>query len=307
MEWILSQYKTQLGFNHKIKTHMKKGLLLVSVVVLAGFSASAQLTTRDNNAANVRLDARPVAGDAALQFNIPIVGRSENDGNDAGLFNGNLLGAGDVLTFKYYNTDDVAYRLGIRLFADNIKTKGTAADSSALTPLFQGDVKENRKHTINREYIIAPGIEKHFSNSNFFDVYVGGDALIGLGRDRTVDEEDYVNGDKNYVTRTTGTTIFGLGGFVGINAFVAQLPVSVGIEYGLSGKAIFGGKTKVEVEQTVGNTSNSGEWFEQDFDGLGNADSNRYSDLSRKQWNMDTNHNVRLNICFYFTRNGSAR
>jgi len=286
---------------------MKKRLLLVSMVAVAGLSASAQLTTRDNNAANVRLDARPVAGDAALQFNIPIVGRSNNDGNDAGLFNGNLLGAGDILTFKYYNTDDIAYRLGVRLTADNSKTKGTAADSSALTPLFQSDVKENRKQSISREYIIAPGIEKHFSNTNFFDVYVGGDALIGLGRDRIVNEEDFVNGDKNYETRTTGTTIFGLGGFVGINAFVAQLPVSVGVEYGLSGKAIFGGKTKVEVEQTIGSTSNSGEWFEQDSDGLGNGDSNRYSDLSRRQWNMDTNHNVRLNICFYFTRNGSAR
>jgi hypothetical protein len=279
---------------------MKKGLLFVALVAVACGSASAQLSTRDNNATNVRLGARPVAGDAALCFNIPIVARSENDGNDAGLYNGNLLGAGDVLTFKYYHTDDVAYRAGIRLFADNSTTKGTAADSTALTPITEGDVKENVKRTVNREYVLAGGLEKHFNATNVFDVYVGGDVLLGLGKDKTVDQEDYVGGDKNYMTMTTGTTIFGLGGVVGFNVFVAQLPVSVGLEYGLSGKWIFGGKTHVEVEQTVGSTSNTGDWYEQDVDGLGASDSNRYSKLSRRDFNMDTNHNVRLNIHIYF-------
>ncbi len=279
---------------------MKKGLLFVALVTVACGTASAQLTTRDNNATNVRLGARPVAGDAALCFNIPIVGRSENDGNDAGLYNGNLFGAGDVLTFKYYNTDDVAYRAGIRLKADNIVTKGTAADSTALTPQFEGDVSENIKRTVSREYVLAPGIEKHFNATNIFDVYVGGDVLIGLGKDKTVDQEDYNNGDKSYTTRSTGTTIFGLGGVVGFNVFIAQLPVAVGLEYGLSGKWIFGGKTKVEREITFGSTSESAEWIEQDVDGLGNGDAIQYSDLSRRQFNMDTNHNVRLNIHIFF-------
>jgi hypothetical protein len=279
---------------------MKKGLLFVALVSVACGTASAQLSTRDNNATNVRLGARPVAGDAALCFNIPIVARSENDGSDAGLYNGNLLGAGDVLTFKYYNTDDVAYRAGIRLKADNMVTKGTVADSSALTPTNPGDVSENVKKTVSREYVLAPGIEKHFNATNIFDVYVGGDVLIGLGKDKTVDEETYNDGDNIFTTRSTGTTIFGLGGVVGFNVFVAQLPVAVGLEYGLSGKWIFGGKTKVEQEVNVGDTSESAEWIEQDADGLGNADSNQYSDLSRRQFNMDTNHNVRLNIHIFF-------
>ena len=115
-----------------------------------------------------------------------------------------------------------------------------------------------------------------------------------------VDQEDYNNGDKSYMTSTTGTTIFGLGGVVGFNVFVAQLPIALGLEYGLSGKWIFGGKTKVEQEITVGSTSESAEWIEQDFDGLGNPDAIQYSDLSRRQFNMDTNHNVRLNIHIFF-------
>lgn len=288
---------------------MKRVLLCIALVGMAGSSAFAQLSTRDNNATNVRLGARPLAGDAALQFNIPIVGRSANDGTDAGLYNGNLLGAGDVLTFKYYNSDDVAYRVGIRLAADNTTIKGDAADSvtTALPGFPVGETFESAKfRTVSREYIIAPGIEKHFTNSNIFDVYVGADVLLGLGRDKSISEVDLIDGDKDYETRTVNTKIAGLGAFVGVNVFIAQLPISVGLEYGLSGKYLFGGRTKVVKEMTIGDESESAEWFEDSSD-INVPGLDKYSKLSRREFNMDTNHNVRLNICIYFSsKTGSS-
>lgn len=284
---------------------MKKGLLFFGIFLMAGSSAFAQLTTRENDATTVNLGARPQAGDAALVFNIPLDGQGNGDGTGvgAGLFDGNLLSSGDVLTYKYYNTNDVVYRIGIRLQATNATTKGEPADSSAFN--LPTDIDEFNTKNNTRAYVIAPGIEKHFVQSNIFDVYVGGDVMLGLGRNKTISEQ--LGDDVTDVTiRTTPTTVFGLGAFTGMNIFIAQLPVSVGIEYGLSAKWIFGGKTKVERELDIAGDTESAEWYEQTADANGNIDNLDYSKLSRRQFFMDTNHNVRLVICFYFnSRSGS--
>jgi hypothetical protein len=283
---------------------MKKTFMLLAVLAVSVSSMFAQLSTRDNDATNVNLGARPVAGDAALTFTIPIVGRSGNNGEDAGLYNGNLFGAGQVLTFRYYNTSDVAYRLGIHMSADNNKRSGEQTDEDLA---FAGDVREAEYQDVMREYLIAPGIEKHFSSSNIWDVYAGGDVLIGFNKEKNMSNEiyweddggDLIEGGRNFQTSTTNAFVFGLGGVVGMNIFVAQLPVSVGIEYGLSAKWLFGDKTKVETEFAANASDDvvTNEYYE-DPDDLGNI----YTDFSKRQFNMDTNHNVRLNINFYFSR-----
>ena len=106
---------------------------------------------------------------------------------------------------------------------------------------------------------------------------------------------------------STGTTIFGLGGVVGFNVFIAELPISLGVEYGLSAKWVFGGKTKVEEEIDIdGGADYTAEYITQETDGFGNADldsfgsSRQYSDLSRRAFNMDTNNSVRINLNIYF-------
>merc|ERR1711935_833639 len=108
----------------------------------------------------------------------------------------------------------------------------------------------------------------HFTNENIFDVYVGGEALLGLGRDRAVSEETYVNNDIVNTSSSTRTSIFGLGGVVGFNVFIAELPISLGIEYGLSAKWVFGGKTKVVEEIDVdGGADYTAEYTTQNTDG----------------------------------------
>jgi len=284
---------------------MKKRILLFGLLFVAGSTAFAQLTTRENDATTVNLGARPQAGDAALVFNIPVDGQGNGDGTNAGagLFDGNLLSSGDVLTYKYYRDNDVVYRVGVRLQATNATTKGTPADSSFF--FNPGNLDEFNTKNNSRAYVLAPGIEKHFTSSNVFDVYMGADVMLGFGRNKTITE--VLGEDITDVTiRTTPTRILGLGAFTGFNVFIAQLPVSVGLEYGLSAKWIFGGKTKVERELDAGGDTESAEWFEQDADANGNIDALNYSKLSRRQFFMDTNHNVRLVICFYFnSRSGS--
>lgn len=282
---------------------MKKLLILVMVLAVVAVESTAQLSTRQNLAFDQPLGNRPQAGDAALQFVLPLVDLSANNGSDAGLYSGNLLSSGDFLTFKYYNTNDIVWRGAIRIVADNAMTSGTQADSSEVNNINEDfEIQQLDYKSTSREFNIAGGVEKHFTNNNIFDVYVGGDAIIGLGKDQTKITEDYFNGDLFEQTATTNTNIFGLAGVVGFNVFVAELPVSIGLEYGLSGKWIFGGKTKVkETADFDGGADYEEEWFEQTEDAFGNADSRKYSSLSRRQFNMDTNHNVRLNIHIYFS------
>lgn len=291
-------------FNEQL--YCMKKVIILSFLLAFGFGeAIAQLSTRENLAFDQPIGNRPQAGDAALVFTIPIVDLSENNGDDAGLYAGNLLSSGDFLTFKYYDTDLKVWRAAIRLTADNSLTNGTQADSSDANPIVEDlSIQTLERRLISREWTLAGGIEQHFTSKNIFDVYVGGEALIGLGKDRTYQLDEYFNGDTFESNAVTRTTVFGVQGLVGVNIFVAELPVSVGIEYGLSGKFVFGGKTKVtETADFDGGADYSEEWYEQDVDAFGNADSRKYSDLSRRQFNMNTNHNVRLNIILYFSSN----
>ena len=281
----------------------KVTLLLLACFVLG--TVSAQLTTRENRAFQPKFGNLPQAGDAALQFVIPVSSIfGYND--DSRLYNGNLLQQGDFLTFKYYQTDNLVYRGAVRVVFDNFVTVGTQADSSEFNPIDEDFAIQDLKYkTIMNEFNLALGAEQHFARSNFFDVYAGGEILIGLGRDRSVREEDYFNGDKNYVTAVTPTRIFGFAGVVGFNIPVAELPISVGLEYGLSGKWLFSGKTKVKEEVDFeGGANYTAEYFTQQNNPFEALDNRLYSDLRRRTFNVNTNSQVRLNIHVYFGTRG---
>lgn len=287
---------------------MKKCLLVVCVFLATGLFSFAQLSTRENYDLKYKLGARPQAGDAALQFVIPIV--NLNSDSTAGLYKGNSLFASDFLTYKYYLTDSKVIRGALRYTINNATVNGTGQDSTGFNDINEdaAEISERKQKFVQRDFAIAGGLEKHFTSSNVFDVYGAGEVMIGLGKNRSVSQDDFLNGDKTYMTRTTNTRIVGFGLITGFNVFIAELPISVGLEYGLTGKWIFGGKTKVEMEQTVDafDFNESSEWFEQEEDAFGNDDLNlngfdqQYSELSRRQFLINTNHNVRLNIHIYF-------
>ena len=138
---------------------MKKIVLFVALAFGAS-SSYAQLSTRENDATVEKIGARPVKGDMALTF---AAGFGKNDAATASLYKGNLLAAGDLLTFKKFLEDDMAFRLGVRLKKISSASKGTSADSSFFnpTPAF---TEFSSKMNV-REYVIVPGIEKHYNKS----------------------------------------------------------------------------------------------------------------------------------------------
>lgn len=253
-----------------------------------------QLSTRENSETNIDLGARPVAGDMSLLFGLNLTG------SDTASFNSNnALANGNVLTFKYYNTDDVVYRLGFRI-AKNSKSSSGNVDSSFANPFPL--IASNEFKNSTRTYVLVPGIEKHFANNNIFDVYVGADLYLGFGRNVITNNVEQVSGDFNNRKAVTGFTQVGLGGVVGFNVFIADLPISIGLEYGQNLLWTLGNKTKVEQEIRVGGVTNSVEYYTQSFDPFGLADPNLYSDLKKKDFAADTNQDVRITLNIYFSR-----
>ncbi len=284
------------------------GILFVFAV-----NVFAQLTTRENDEVLVKLGARPQKGDMSLMFAYDIIPDSVKKAN---LYGGNFLRAGDLLTFKYYLKDDLVFRGGLRLTHISNDTKGAFEDSTYYfvnqinSP---GGKSTMRNASLVREYIFVPGIEKHFSKNNFFDVYTGADLFLGFGRERSINNIDFTNGDYSRIKTRMNTQIIGVGGIVGFNMFIAQLPISVGLEYGINALYVGGMKTRINREDrittgTVTETYSSDYFVEGRFDptdidpatGVPGGGQNQFNQLKRSMFRMETNQNVRIILNLYF-------
>jgi hypothetical protein len=285
---------------------MKKKLLSIALALVTTCSF-AQLSERENDASMIKLGARPQAGDMSLTFGYDAGGVLDSNDADAQLFTGNFFAKGDFLTFKWYKSDDMVVRVGIRLSKHTNKLSGDILDSSAVAgnqAIYGGSMEAK---TMSREYVLVPGIEKHFSSSNVFDVYAGGDLYLGFGKEDSVVNRTYGkgnafgydNGDKEDWQATTGNTIVGIGGVVGFNVFIAQLPISIGLEYGLNMKWTMGGKTQWTHSQTVqGTTIEGAQTWQEAADG---SSSLKFKDgMKKSRFDMDTNQDVRAVLNIYF-------
>lgn len=268
--------------------------ILMACVALSGFG---QLSTRTNDNTTEQLGGRPQKGDMALTFGADLSSLFSNDSVDKGFNNVNSLGSGAPVSIRYYLQDNLAFRGAIRLYKENNKFTGstdstTQADGgSQNTGLTEREFQDSK-----REYVLIPGIQKHFSPSNIFDVYAGADLHLGFRKERSIDNSDFSNGDYNRLTKTTNKAVIGLGGVLGFNVFIAHLPISLGMEYGWTAKWTKGNKTENEKDVKSGTDVTTLTYFTQD------DDDNAYKDLKSSSFDMDTNQDVRLILSIYFNR-----
>ncbi|MGD0711157.1 MAG: hypothetical protein ABR968_08225 [Bacteroidales bacterium] len=270
---------------------MKKNYHLVLMIVSVFFANAifAQLSTRINDSSIVKLGARPVKGDMLFSLSYPLL---SDDSVYGFKLKNHLLQNNDYIEFKWYQTDNLVYRIGISWNKNRAGTNGTTTDTAKFG-IISNDYIQSKN-----QYGIVPGAEYHFSKSNIFDIFVGANLFLARGRD--VDEQDssYRNGDYWKYKGTTNTTLVGLGGEIGINFFVANLPLSIGLKYEFNCDWTFGGKTKVECSSLVGSTSNSQTFYMEDANAFGTPDFLQYNKLHRSGW--DTNQDIRVVLNFYF-------
>ncbi|MBL4754544.1 MAG: hypothetical protein JKY52_13235 [Flavobacteriales bacterium] len=286
---------------------MKRKLLSIALALVTTCSF-AQLSERENDATMIKLGARPQAGDMSLTFGFDLGGSLDSNAADAALFTGNFFAKGDFLTFKWYQSDDIVIRAAIRLSKHSSKLDGNLADTAGF---FAGESGGNFESRANeRNFVFVPGIEKHFSSSNVFDVYSGADLFLGFGVEDSTYRREYGKGstslqftdegDLDSYSEKTKNTIVGIGGVVGFNVFIAHLPISIGLEYGINLKWTLGGKTEVTREQIVAGKKTDKQVYFLDSDDPGSL---KFRDgLKKSRFDMDTNQDVRAVLNIYFNR-----
>ena len=132
-------------------------------------------------------------------------------------------------------------------------------------------------------------------------MYLAGDLFLGFGKDKsiasTTDRQDKVTS----TTKTTPYTIVGLGGIVGVNMFILDLPISVGLEYGISAFWQLGDKTKVEVETPTTSYTYYTVANDPAVDPVTQAPIHpQYSSVKQKFMTMNSNDQVRITANIYF-------
>ncbi|WP_316840636.1 outer membrane beta-barrel protein [Pedobacter gandavensis] len=210
---------------------MKKGLLIAG---LALFGAAAQAQ-----------DLKPVAGDVTTEFGLTGgINRTNFKLND---------GAG-MLRFRYFQKENLAFRLGFNVESTNDKTNVYGLDNTQHAGK-KGSIDESAT-----KVLINLGVEKHFAGSSRLSPYVGADLLFGTGSSKVKTDNAVITGasagayaDGTFIeAKAPSYTSIGLRGVIGADYYIAKR-LFLGVEAGLGFSYEKEGKS--ETKTTIGGTT----------------------------------------------------
>jgi hypothetical protein len=149
------------------------------------------------------------------------------------------------LRYRYFKTENTAYRLSLFLGG---KSKATLGDTT-------GGVAQTKSRNSNFDFSIKPGIEKHFSGTAKLSPYYGGELFFGLKNTKDNAESNWTSDKQKIETKTTKTSkaSFGLNVLMGTD-FYATEHLYLGAEIGFGFLTEGLGKTKISYE----NAENTG-------------------------------------------------
>lgn len=217
---------------------MKKLLTLVACLAFAGaLQAQSVLTQGNPYASNMKTGNRPGAGDWGLYIG-PSYSEVMDMMNCFSKYSSiDIVRGLPLLNVKYYTSDHFELRGGLQYYKLGYRSEGTELLTNA-TQTF----KESEWY-----FRLIPGCAYHFSSKNVLDVYAG--AALPLGFEgQTYKDETPTNWNNEY----RKSLCVGLEAFVGLQAFVADLPLSIGLEYGFGGMFHTGEKLTYETTDVNG-------------------------------------------------------
>ncbi len=221
--------------------------------------SQAQISTGESTSQVVRVGNRAEKGDLGLYLGATTT-MFKNIGSSTD------FKALPLINLKYMCTDKVEARLGIEWWKDSNTTE------------YDGGKTSEKESSM----LFYPGIAYHFAKSNILDVYVGGELPFGWGSKGGETEYEYEDVDGNVKTESeeasTSTFNIGLGAFIGIQAYVCNLPLAIGLEYGVS---------------TMYATASDGVLTK---DGMSVQEFAK--DVDNKRWNIG--HQARLTVTYFF-------
>lgn len=226
---------------------MKKVILTLAVCLsFIGF-AQAQLSEGETFKSTIVTGNRPEAGDWGLYMGPSLM--EFQDLINTMTSGGKAVGL-PLINLKYYATDNLEIRAGLQYNGRTNKLNGKYDQEYWAGE--EETIKEIPVTNTNatRRFRVSPGIAYHFSPKNILDVYVGGAIPIGIDAQETVNESvRYTPGESGQLIKTDfinnstyNSFVTGISGFIGLQAFVADLPLAIGFEYGLTGMLRTGDK-----------------------------------------------------------------
>lgn len=198
-----------------------KAIIISLLFILSGSLVFGQLIDRESVSSHIKTGTRPDTGNFGFYLGASLVEIEEMFDEDV-----DLRGV-PLMNFKYYYTNNIEIRLGIQMYKLSEKFEGTLMSNEI-------GLEDNvDKETIWR---FIPGVNYHFNNINFLDTYMGLGIIIGSEKDEIITNEKYnITGDFYSDHYTKSTFVWGFSFNFGLQAFVADLPFSLGVEFGITG------------------------------------------------------------------------
>lgn len=227
---------------------MKKRLFISAALLLvSGVLAMAQISTGEPSAVKIKTGNRPDKGTFGLYI---------GGGMDFGSFINMEKQTPYVLplvNLKYYFTDKLEGRIGLDFYRHDVNIGGKKFTEATAT---DGESYKYVNNAGNGNAMLWPGIAYHFTKHNILDVYCGAELPIGL----TSASSKLITGTNSTTTKVSSNAFnIGLGAFVGLQAFIGNLPLAIGLEYGLYGSYAFGLKTK---HTSIDSDGNKKVWYQ---------------------------------------------
>lgn len=201
-----------------------KFLVSAMALLLIAPSLSAQITTGEPTAKVIKTGNRAQEGDWGIYMGASTSMFKDLSDSDID------VSALPLLNFKYMKTDELEYRIGVKVY--RTKEKHSGEDASEV---------DFKSKDLASEYMLSPGFAYHFNKTNLLDVYGGFELPFGFSHNRYVEEYD-----KDELTKSRAQFKIGLGAFIGLQAYLGNLPVAIGVEYGISSMFSAGDKYKVD-------------------------------------------------------------
>lgn len=214
---------------------MKKILALAFVAVCGtAVPTIAQITTGTPTARHIRTGNRAQKGDYGIYL-----GMSSNMFKGIADKNIKFENPLPLVNLKYMVTDHWEARVGLQFSKTKEKVTGDVITGTNGNDDGDWTTEDYSWKYVEADNLIKPGFAYHFSRHNLLDVYAGAELPIGWVRNTVKGEQD---GEDWYQKK--GSFQLGVGAFIGLQAYIGDLPLALGVEYGISAMSDLGCKYK---------------------------------------------------------------
>lgn len=245
-----------------------------------GTETFAQLLERDNVKSRIAVGTRPQQGDFGFLFGASLEEISEILDDDLSIRGFPLM------SFKYYLSDNLELRLNTQSYSKSKSIQGSLVNQIGL------------EDDIDKESYLRfmPSAQYHFASSNLLDTYAGLGIIIGSERNEIL-TTDKTNVTGDYVTNRMikKTFVSGFNVNFGLQAFIADLPLSLGVEASIRGLKHSNLQYENTFSSSVGGVVTEQTYFSVDKDSL-----LRYQSLEYKSFDLGAD--LRFLLSYYFRR-----